>query len=154
MKKSNTQERLKLIMEEKNLRQVDLLNKCMPYCKKYNVRLGRNDISQYVSGKAEPTQIRLSILAEALNVTETWLMGYDVEREPTFQFSTLEKELITAYRNKPEMQSAVNTLLGISNNSQRTVEYPMAARTNAKKIKLSAQEIESLRKAKEYNEDI
>lgn len=154
MKKSNTQERLKLIMEEKNLRQVDLLNKCMPYCKKYNVRLGRNDISQYVSGKAEPTQIRLSILAEALNVTETWLMGYDVEREPTFQFSTLEKELITAYRNKPEMQEAVNTLLGISNNSQRTVEYPMAARTNAKKIKLSAQEVESLKKAKEYNEDI
>lgn len=154
MKKSNTQERLKLIMEEKNLRQVDLLNKCMPYCKKYNVRLGRNDISQYVSGKAEPTQIRLSILAEALNVTETWLMGYDVEREPTFQFSTLEKELITAYRNKPEMQSAVNTLLGISNNSQKTVEYPMAARTNAKKIKLSAQEVESLKKAKEYNEDI
>lgn len=154
MKKSNTQERLKLIMEEKNLRQVDLLNKCMPYCKKYNVRLGRNDISQYVSGKAEPTQIRLSILAEALNVTETWLMGYDVEREPTFQFSTLEKELITAYRNKPEMQSAVNTLLGISNNSQRTVEYPMAARTNTKKIKLSAQEVESLKKAKEYNEDI
>ncbi len=154
MKKSNTQERLKLIMEEKNLRQVDLLNKCMPYCKKYNVRLGRNDISQYVSGKAEPTQIRLSILAEALNVTETWLMGYDVEREPTFQFSTLEKELITAYRNKPEMQSAVNTLLGISDNSQKTVEYPMAARTNAKKIKLSAQEVESLKKAKEYNEDI
>lgn len=154
MKKSNTQERLKLIMEEKNLRQVDLLNKCMPYCKKYNVRLGRNDISQYVSGKAEPTQIRLSILAEALNVTETWLMGYDVEREPTFQFSTLEKELITAYRNKPEMQEAVNTLLGISNNSQRTIEYPMAARTNAKKIKLSAQEVERLKKAKEYNEDI
>lgn len=154
MKKSNTQERLKLIMEEKNLRQVDLLNKCMPYCKKYNVRLGRNDISQYVSGKAEPTQIRLSILAEALNVTETWLMGYDVEREPTFQFSTLEKELITAYRNKPEMQEAVNTLLGISNNSQRTVEYPMAARTNAKKIKLSPQEVESLKKTKEYNEDI
>ena len=30
----------------------------------------------------------------------------------------------------------------------------MAARTNAKKIKLSAQEVESLKKAKEYNEDI
>ena len=101
MKKSNTQERLKLIMQEKNLRQVDLLNKCMPFCEKYNVRLGRNDISQYVSGKAEPTQIRLSILAEALNVTETWLMGYDVEREPNFRFSSLEKELVTAYRNKP-----------------------------------------------------
>ena len=35
MKKSNTQERLKLIMQEKNLRQVDLLNKCMPFCEKY-----------------------------------------------------------------------------------------------------------------------
>ena len=80
-------------------------------------------------------------------------MGYDVEREPTFKFSALEKELVTAYRDRPEMQSAVNTLLGISNNSPRTVEYPMAARTT-KKIKLSAQEVESLKKAKEYNEDI
>lgn len=153
MKKSNTQERLKLIMEEKNLRQVDLLNKCMPYCKKYNVRLGRNDISQYVSGKAEPTQIRLSILAEALNVTETWLMGYDVEREPTFQFSSIEKELVTAYRNKPEMQEAVNTLLGISSNSANVYEYPMAARSNSKKIKLSSQDIENLENAKNYSED-
>lgn len=40
--------------------------------------MGRNDISQYVSGKVEPSQWKLTILAKALNVSEVWLMGYDV----------------------------------------------------------------------------
>lgn len=40
--------------------------------------MGRNHISQYVSGKVKPNQDKLSILALALNVNEAWLMGYDV----------------------------------------------------------------------------
>lgn len=94
-------------------------------------------------------------ICKALNVSvEYFYSDYTNTMQTQFLLDEQEKELITAYRNKPEMQSAVNTLLGISNNSQKTVEYPMAARTNAKKIKLSAQEVESLKKAKEYNEDI
>lgn len=93
-------------------------------------------------------------ICKALNVSvEYFYSDYTNTIRTQFLLDEQEKELITAYRNKPEMQEAVNTLLGISNNSQRTVEYPMAART-AKKIKLSAQEVESLKKAKEYNEDI
>lgn len=41
----------------------------------------KNDLSQYVSGKVEPRQEKLTILGLALNVSETWLMGYDVRRE-------------------------------------------------------------------------
>lgn len=81
MKKSNTSERLKQIMKDRNLRQVDILEKAKPYCDKYNIRLGRNDLSQYVSGKVIPGQDKLTILGLALNVTETWLMGYDVPQE-------------------------------------------------------------------------
>ena len=40
--------------------------------------MGRNHICQYVSGKVKPNQEKLSILALALNVNETWLLGYDV----------------------------------------------------------------------------
>ncbi len=81
MKKENTATRLKLIMKERNLRQVDILEKCRPFCEKWGVKLGRNDLSQYVSGKVEPKQHKLSVLGNALNVSEAWLMGFDVPME-------------------------------------------------------------------------
>lgn len=81
MKAYKTNQRLKQIMEERNLRQVDILRAAEPYCKKYNIKLGKNDLSQYVSGKVEPGQDKLTILSFALNVSETWLMGYDVPME-------------------------------------------------------------------------
>lgn len=38
-------------------------------------------MSQYVSGRTEPGQDKLTILGLALNVSEAWLMGYDVPME-------------------------------------------------------------------------
>lgn len=81
MKNSSTSERLKQIMNERSLRQVDILEAAKPFCEKYGVKLAKNDLSQYVSGKVEPRQEKLTILGLALNVSETWLMGYDVRRE-------------------------------------------------------------------------
>lgn len=81
MEKENTSIRLKKIMSDRNLRQVDILELCKPYCQKYGVKLGRNDLSQYVTGKVEPGQRKLTILGMALNVNEAWLMGYDVPME-------------------------------------------------------------------------
>lgn len=81
MKERNTSDRLKEIMAKNGLRQIDILNKAIPFCKKYNVKLGRNDLSQYISGKVEPSQKKLTVLAEALEVNEAWLMGYDVPME-------------------------------------------------------------------------
>lgn len=76
--KTTTADRLKEIMKQHDLRQVDILKRTEPYCKKFDVRLGRNDLSQYVSGKVLPGQEKLTILAMALGVSEAWLMGYDV----------------------------------------------------------------------------
>lgn len=81
MKERNTSNRLKEIMAKNGLRQIDILNKAIPFCKKYNVKLGRNDLSQYISGKVEPSQKKLTVLAETLEVNEAWLMGYDVPME-------------------------------------------------------------------------
>lgn len=80
--KVKTSERLKEIMAERNLKQVDILNLLQPYLKKYGVRLAKNDLSQYVSGKVEPGQKRIFVLAKALNVSEAWLMGFDAEKDP------------------------------------------------------------------------
>lgn len=77
MKKATTAERLKFIMESRNLKQVDILRLCEPYTKSSGVKVNKNDLSQYVSGKTTPGQFKLTILAQALNVSETWLMGWD-----------------------------------------------------------------------------
>lgn len=81
MKKDTTADRLKQIMEERGLRQVDILKMTEIYCKKYGVKMNKSDISQYVSGKVEPSQEKLVVLGMALNVQEAWLMGLDVSRE-------------------------------------------------------------------------
>lgn len=81
MKRETTSIRLKQIMYEKNLRQVDILEMVKPYCDKYDVKMNKSDISQYVTGKVEPSQEKLVILGMALNVNEAWLMGFDVPTE-------------------------------------------------------------------------
>jgi len=81
MKKENTAIRLKKIMDERGIRQVDILNLAAPYCEKYNVKMNKSDLSQYCSGKTEPNQDKLFVLGAALNVNEAWLMGYDVPME-------------------------------------------------------------------------
>lgn len=78
LKELTTADRLKQIMSERGLKQVDILEACKPYCERYGVQLKKNDLSQYVSGKVEPKQDKLSILGMALNVNEVWLMGYNV----------------------------------------------------------------------------
>ena len=80
MKKVHTSFRLREIMNELNLKQIDILNMAQPYLVKYGERLGKNDISQYVSGKTEPGQRKLFILAKALGVNPSWLMGLDVPK--------------------------------------------------------------------------
>lgn len=81
--KTTTSSRLKEIMSERNLRQVDILEMVAPYSKKMDIRLAKNDLSQYVSGKVEPSQEKLTLLSLALNVSEPWLMGYDVAKQET-----------------------------------------------------------------------
>ena len=78
MRTSSTSERLKQILSERNLRQIDLLKLTEPYCKEYGVKMNKSDISQYCSGKATPQQEKLYILGAVLNVNEAWLMGFDV----------------------------------------------------------------------------
>jgi len=79
--KKTTSERLKEYMNMTGLRQVDILEKCKPFCDEHEIRIGRNDLSQYVSGKVTPRQDKLSIIGMALDISEAWLMGYNVPME-------------------------------------------------------------------------
>lgn len=77
-----TADRLKQIMLERGIKQADIVRLCQPYANRYKTKIGRNDISQYISGKYVPGQNKLFVLAKALRVNEAWLMGCDVDRAP------------------------------------------------------------------------
>ena len=81
MRITNTSTRLKEIIANRGIGQVDILQAAQPYCAMYGVKLGKSDLSQYVNGKVEPKQEKLTILGLALGVNEAWLMGYDVPPE-------------------------------------------------------------------------
>ena len=76
--KESTATRLKRLLAERGLKQVDIIEKAEPFCKKYGIKLTKSDLSQYVSGKVAPGQDKLSIIGMTLDVSEAWLMGYDV----------------------------------------------------------------------------
>lgn len=97
MEKVTTAQRLKSLMESRNLKQVDIVNAAQPFCKAFNQKLGRNDISQYVSGKVVPGQDKLSLIALALNVSEVWLMGFDVPMERTTPIVTENNERVAEF---------------------------------------------------------
>lgn len=90
MKEFTTSDRLKQLMDERNLKQVDVLRLAKPYCDQYGISLGKSSLNQYISGYAEPGQNKLYILGLALNVSEAWLMGYDVPMERVSNIHTIK----------------------------------------------------------------
>lgn len=61
--------RLQKALDYSNMRQVDLVEK---------TKLDKTLINKYLSGIMKAKQDKLTILADALNVNEVWLMGYNV----------------------------------------------------------------------------
>ena len=117
---ATTSERLKQIMKERNLRQIDILEKSKPYCKKYNISLSKSSLNQYISGYAVPGQHKLLILGLALDVREAWLMGYDVpmsreeekETPDEPQLTEGERFMLEIFRQIPEEQQQVFLEMG------------------------------------------
>ena len=67
--------RLNKILEIRNMKQVDLCEK---------TKLSSGLINKYLKGKAFARQDKLSILAEALDTNEVWLMGYNVPMDKNY----------------------------------------------------------------------
>ena len=104
MKVATTSQRLNQIISERHIRQIDIIESAKPFSEKYGVKLNKNDLSQYVNGKNEPGQEKLTILGLALNVSEAWLMGYDVPMERTSASSENLTEKYPQLQPIPEMR--------------------------------------------------
>lgn len=55
--------------------------KASALCEKTDIPKGA--ISYYLSGKSSPKADRLNLISQALNISEAWLLGYDVPMERT-----------------------------------------------------------------------
>lgn len=69
--------RLNDAMALRELKQIDFVHAA----EKFNIKLGKSHISQYVSGKTVPRADIAHFLAAYLRVNEDWLMGKDVPME-------------------------------------------------------------------------
>lgn len=74
-------------------------------------KIPKSAISQYLRGDFEPKQDRIYLIAKTLDVSEAWLIGYDVpiERENALSPSTIElsegeKALLELFNRVPEDQ--------------------------------------------------
>lgn len=92
-------------------RRIELGLTMLDVAKKVGVSEGT--ISRWESGDiANMRRDRIAALAKALQITPDVIMGWE-KPKPVFVLTDKEKKLIMEYRNKPQMQEAVDTLLNI-----------------------------------------
>ena len=111
-------ERLNSILQKRNLSQADL-------SKMTGIR--SSSISDWLNGKYEPKQDKIAIIAEALNVSPVWLIGYD---EPSttqtegYYVDPETAEYAEMLRTRPEARLLFSASRGISTEDmEKAVEY-------------------------------
>ena len=73
------------------------------------LNIGAGNVTAWKRGTLPSTK-SLEKISDYFGVSVAYLLGKEPNR---FELSEHEKELITAYRQQPEMQSAVDRILGI-----------------------------------------
>lgn len=102
-KQATISQRLREALTRSGKKQADLVRE---------TGLDRGSISSYLSGKYEPKQKAIYKMAQALNVSEAWLLGYDVPMERTEDQKKNDQlaKLIVKMRTDNDFYSLVSTL--------------------------------------------
>ena len=113
-------ERLREAMNHRGIRAVDLSEK---------TGIPKGAISYYMSGKSRPKADRLYTLAQALDVSEAWLLGYDVPMTRTDNQRKNDQlaKLIVKLRTDEGFYNVVSALAGLSESKYRGIEQLIAA---------------------------
>ena len=77
---SNFGERLGLALNLRNIKATELSEL---------TGINKSTISQYLAKEYEPKRNRIELFAKVLNVSETWLIGYDVPMEVNEQADSI-----------------------------------------------------------------
>lgn len=85
----------------------------------------KSTIAKIEAGVNDIVQSKVCEFAKALNTTPAYLMGWEESEENKNAplLTEHETKVITAYRNQPEMQPAVDRLLNISKEDDKKQKY-------------------------------
>lgn len=113
-------ERLKEAMQQRGMRAVDLSAK---------TGIPKGAISYYTSGKSRPKADRLYTLAQALDVSEAWLLGYDVPMTRTDDQKKNDQlaELIVRMRSDVDFFETVLALGSLTDSQYQSVRQLLTA---------------------------
>lgn len=93
--KEKLKDRLKQAMDYRNIKAVDL-------CERGDIP--KSAMSYYMSGRSEPKSDRLYTIAKLLDVSEAWLLGYDVPMERSMEQKELDELTALTERIKKETE--------------------------------------------------
>lgn len=119
-KVTGTAERIQEAMEAAGMKPIELAAA---------TGLSHSTISRYLSGKFEPKQKAISLLAKALDVTELWLWGYAVPQErPLEQKKNDDRtKVIARLRRDPEFNELVINLNHLSADDYASIKQLVSA---------------------------
>jgi len=116
--KSQFIKRLNSILQKRNLSQADL-------SKMTGIR--SSSISDWLNGKYEPKQDKISIIADALNISPVWLIGYDddsASQSEGYYVDPETAEYAEMLRTRPGARMLFSAAKDISKEDmQKAVEY-------------------------------
>lgn len=112
--------RIRIAMEKEGKRQTDLARE---------TGIDKGSISHYLKGRYEPKQETIYRLAQALNVSEMWLWGYDVpmERPPEQKKMDELSKFIHKIRKDNELFSICKEIADLDKEQIKAVAAVVAA---------------------------
>lgn len=106
-------------------------------------KISSGNISDWKSGKSAPKPEAISKIACFLNCSTDYLLGRTTAPEQPMQFQTTkEQQILEAYKAHPELQPAIDKLLGIE---EETVIVKEIARTKTMSRTVSDNPVKEVR---------
>lgn len=120
---ATTKERLEEAMRETGKKQADLVRE---------TGLNKSIVSRCVSGKNEPGNQTIMLLAQALNVSEMWLWGYDV---PKMRVAWQKKndvivDVVSRLRDDPDFYEVVTQLAELPTEEYSSIKLLISSLRN------------------------
>ena len=118
--KAEFKDRLKEAMGLRNMRPVDLCNA---------TGVPKGAVSYYLAGRSEPKHDRLYIISQVLDVSEAWLMGYDVPMTRTEAQKKNDDlvKVVAQLRKDPEFFEVVKLLAGLPASDYASIKQLVTA---------------------------
>ena len=120
---AETHERLREAMQTVNKKQADIARE---------TGLDKSSISNYLSGKYEPKSKAIGLLARALDVSEMWLWGYDVQMARTSVQKKNDEivNLVAKLRGDPDFLDVVSSLAKLPADQYASIKQLISALGN------------------------